>query len=212
MPLAATAVRDHLKVPYAPLSGANITCKFSRARFSRDLTAPISPSTARATSSSERPSYSKSKSASRWQKCSKRSGPARGSGPGTPRIEARLQSPRRWGRTASRKVPMPSGEPRHRYSAEAEFAMAESSSFSTGCSDRVNVEPGHGPLPTLDRLDSGATDEMPAQAKSLPRGGHAEGDVTTRALPTTSISESPGIHSTAMHAREGARPALKYVP
>src|SRR5215472_1086726 len=30
------------------------------------------------------------------------------------------------------------------------------------------------------------------------------GGFTTRALPTISISESPGIHSTAMHARDGA--------
>lgn len=38
------------------------------------------------------------------------------------------------------------------------------------------------------------------------------GDVTTRALPTTSTRESPGIQSTAMKAREGALPGLKYVP
>ena len=32
---------------------------------------------------------------------------------------------------------------------------------------------------------------------------------TTNALPTISISESPGIHSTAMQARDGALPGLK---
>lgn len=37
----------------------------------------------------------------------------------------------------------------------------------------------------------------------------AAGGETTNALPTISISESPGIHSTAMHAREGALPGLK---
>ena len=35
------------------------------------------------------------------------------------------------------------------------------------------------------------------------------GGLTTIALPTISISESPGIHSTAMHAREGALPGEK---
>src|SRR5271165_5594654 len=35
------------------------------------------------------------------------------------------------------------------------------------------------------------------------------GGVTTRALPTISISESPGIHSRAMHARDGALPGEK---
>ena len=34
---------------------------------------------------------------------------------------------------------------------------------------------------------------------------------TTKALPTISIRESPGIHSTAMQARDGALPGLKYV-
>src|SRR5580700_7065692 len=33
--------------------------------------------------------------------------------------------------------------------------------------------------------------------------------VTTTALPTISISESPGIHSRAMHARDGALPGEK---
>ncbi len=37
----------------------------------------------------------------------------------------------------------------------------------------------------------------------------ARGKETTRALPTISISESPGIHSTAMQARDGALPGLK---
>jgi hypothetical protein len=32
------------------------------------------------------------------------------------------------------------------------------------------------------------------------------------ALPTTSISESPGIQSSAMEDRDGALPGLKYVP
>jgi len=36
--------------------------------------------------------------------------------------------------------------------------------------------------------------------------------LTTNALPTISISESPGIQSTAMQARDGALPGLKYVP
>src|ERR1700733_1464090 len=35
------------------------------------------------------------------------------------------------------------------------------------------------------------------------------GGLTTRALPTISISESPGIHSSAMQAREGVLPGLK---
>jgi hypothetical protein len=43
-----------------------------------------------------------------------------------------------------------------------------------------------------------------------PAGGVEEtGGVTTTALPTISISESPGIHSNAMQAREGAFPGLK---
>jgi hypothetical protein len=33
--------------------------------------------------------------------------------------------------------------------------------------------------------------------------------LTTIALPTISINESPGIHSTAMHARDGALPDEK---
>src|SRR6516164_1328919 len=33
--------------------------------------------------------------------------------------------------------------------------------------------------------------------------------LTTRALPTISIKESPGIHSTAMHARDGILPGEK---
>jgi len=37
----------------------------------------------------------------------------------------------------------------------------------------------------------------------------AAGALTTSALPTISISESPGIHSTAMHAREGDFPGVK---
>ena len=37
----------------------------------------------------------------------------------------------------------------------------------------------------------------------------ADGGEMTNALPTISISESPGIHSTAMQAREGALPGLK---
>ena len=36
--------------------------------------------------------------------------------------------------------------------------------------------------------------------------------LTTCAVPTISISESPGIHSTAKHARDGALPGEKYVP
>jgi hypothetical protein len=39
-------------------------------------------------------------------------------------------------------------------------------------------------------------------------GGMA-GEVATNAFPTISISESPGIHSTAMQARDGALPGLK---
>jgi hypothetical protein len=35
------------------------------------------------------------------------------------------------------------------------------------------------------------------------------GGLTTIALPTISINESPGIHSTAMHARDGALPEEK---
>src|SRR4029077_14901008 len=35
---------------------------------------------------------------------------------------------------------------------------------------------------------------------------------TGSALPTISISESPGIHSTAIHDREGVFPGAKYVP
>src|ERR1700739_1288085 len=35
------------------------------------------------------------------------------------------------------------------------------------------------------------------------------GGFTTLVLPTISIRESPGIHSTAMHAREGALPGEK---
>src|ERR1700730_15380029 len=42
-----------------------------------------------------------------------------------------------------------------------------------------------------------------------PAGGVDRGGVTTIALPTTSISESPGIHSNAMQARDGAFPGLK---
>src|ERR1700677_911735 len=40
----------------------------------------------------------------------------------------------------------------------------------------------------------------------------AVGGVRTAALPTISISESPGIHSRVMQAREGALPGEKYVP
>src|SRR5215472_15371926 len=40
----------------------------------------------------------------------------------------------------------------------------------------------------------------------------AAGGFITLALPTISISESPGIHSTAMQARDGALPGEKYVP
>src|SRR5579863_222372 len=40
----------------------------------------------------------------------------------------------------------------------------------------------------------------------------AVGGLTTIALPTISISESPGIHSRAMQARDGALPGEKYVP
>ena len=40
-----------------------------------------------------------------------------------------------------------------------------------------------------------------------PAGG--VGGLTTIALPTISINESPGIHSTAMHARDGALPEEK---
>jgi hypothetical protein len=39
--------------------------------------------------------------------------------------------------------------------------------------------------------------------------GAAVGELTTNALPTISISESPGIQSTAMQARAGVRPGLK---
>src|SRR5580693_1946305 len=39
--------------------------------------------------------------------------------------------------------------------------------------------------------------------------GEGVGGFTTIALPTISISESPGIHSTAMQARDGALPAEK---
>src|ERR1700733_119032 len=45
--------------------------------------------------------------------------------------------------------------------------------------------------------------------------GGAEGMLdgsTTSALPTISMSESPGIHSSAIQARDGALPGLKYVP
>src|SRR5882757_6365407 len=43
-----------------------------------------------------------------------------------------------------------------------------------------------------------------------PAGGvGGVGGVITNALPTSSISESPGIHSTAMQARDGALPGLK---
>ena len=37
----------------------------------------------------------------------------------------------------------------------------------------------------------------------------AGGGETTTALPTISTSESPGIQSTAMYARDGALPGLK---
>src|ERR1700679_3041328 len=40
----------------------------------------------------------------------------------------------------------------------------------------------------------------------------AVGGLRTAALPTISISESPGIHSSAMQARDGALPGEKYVP
>src|SRR6266567_4626438 len=40
-------------------------------------------------------------------------------------------------------------------------------------------------------------------------GVGAVGGVTTTALPTISISESPGIHSRAMQARDGALPGEK---
>src|SRR5260370_27747052 len=43
-----------------------------------------------------------------------------------------------------------------------------------------------------------------------PAGG--VGGVTTMALPTISISESPGIHAIAMQARDGAFPEQKEVP
>ena len=70
-------------------------------------------------------------------------------------------------------------------------------------------------------IDRSHPDEIARQAKGSSRqiwqiperddkcqaGG--AGEVTTRALPTTSTSESPGIQSTAMYAREGARPGLK---
>src|SRR5579862_597655 len=41
---------------------------------------------------------------------------------------------------------------------------------------------------------------------------HAVGGFTTVALPTISISESPGIHSRAMQARDGALPGEKISP
>src|SRR5882724_1806066 len=43
-----------------------------------------------------------------------------------------------------------------------------------------------------------------------PAGGvGGVGGLMTNALPTISISESPGIHSRAMQARDGALPGLK---
>src|SRR5215467_15640984 len=41
------------------------------------------------------------------------------------------------------------------------------------------------------------------------RSAGGVGGLTTIALPTISISESPGIHSTAMQARDGALPEEK---
>src|SRR5215472_12814207 len=41
------------------------------------------------------------------------------------------------------------------------------------------------------------------------RSAGGVGGLTTTALPTISISESPGIHSTAIHARDGALPGEK---
>src|SRR5258708_1762005 len=41
------------------------------------------------------------------------------------------------------------------------------------------------------------------------RSAGGVGGLTIIALPTISISESPGIHSTAMHARDGALPEEK---
>jgi hypothetical protein len=41
------------------------------------------------------------------------------------------------------------------------------------------------------------------------RSAAGVGELTTIALPTISMSESPGIHSTAMHARDGALPEEK---
>src|ERR1035437_9252582 len=41
------------------------------------------------------------------------------------------------------------------------------------------------------------------------RSAGGVGGLTTIALPTISINESPGIHSTAMHERDGALPEEK---
>src|SRR5207244_5580328 len=50
---------------------------------------------------------------------------------------------------------------------------------------------------------------FPVAANNYLSAGGA-GGVTTSALPTISISESPGIHSTAMQARDGALPGEKH--
>jgi hypothetical protein len=44
---------------------------------------------------------------------------------------------------------------------------------------------------------------------ALPGSRCHAGELTTNAHPTISISESPGIHSTAIQARDGALPGLK---
>jgi len=56
-----------------------------------------------------------------------------------------------------------------------------------------------------DKVDMVAVRDVHGTPEGHPAG---LGD-TTSALPTTSMSESPGIHSTAMQAREGALPGLK---
>src|SRR5437016_1157723 len=57
----------------------------------------------------------------------------------------------------------------------------------------------------LEVIDQNA---VPVAANNYLSAGGA-GGVTTSALPTISISESPGIHSTAMQARDGALPGEK---
>src|SRR5580698_1112588 len=53
---------------------------------------------------------------------------------------------------------------------------------------------------------------LPSQHSRAIMSQPALGGLRTAALPTISISESPGIHSSAMHARDGALPGEKYVP